>query len=133
MVRNIHLDHLSVCLSVCVCLSVGRSVGPESVLWQNGWVDPGAVWSGEWGWSKNGCIWWGWLSPKGRGSFSGECGASHYNQWGLCCVVVWKCVNRSSCRLAWWMGWAQALMYKMGSTWLKGRGGFWGCLPVYAN
>jgi len=26
------------------------------------------------------------------GSFGGECGASHHNQWGLCCVVVRKCV-----------------------------------------
>jgi len=29
------LSHLSVCL--------------ESVLWQNGWFDPDAVWDGEWG------------------------------------------------------------------------------------
>jgi len=30
---------------------------------------------------------------RGRGSL-GRCefAASHYNQWGLCCVVVWKCV-----------------------------------------
>jgi len=26
----------SVGLFVCVCMSVGRSVGPESLLWQNG-------------------------------------------------------------------------------------------------
>ena len=25
---------------------------------------------------------------RGRGRFSGEFGASHCNQWGLCCVVV---------------------------------------------
>jgi len=36
-----------------------------------------------------------------RGSFGGEFMASHCNQWGICCVVVWKCVKRSSCRLAW--------------------------------
>ena len=37
-----------------------------------------------------------------RGSLGGgEFAASHYNQWGLCCIVVWKCVQRSSCRLAW--------------------------------
>jgi len=28
----------------------------------------------------------GWL--KGMGSFGGDLGASHCNQWGLCCIVV---------------------------------------------
>ena len=28
----------------------------------------------------------------GRGSLGGEFVASHCNQWGLCCVIVWKCV-----------------------------------------
>jgi len=32
---NIRQDHLLVCLSV------------RSVLWQNGWLDPDAVWGGE--------------------------------------------------------------------------------------
>jgi len=32
-----------------VCPSVGWSVGLQSVLWQNGWVDPNAVGYGEWG------------------------------------------------------------------------------------
>jgi len=27
-----------------------------------------------------------------RGSFGGEFGVSHCNQWGLCCVVVRNCV-----------------------------------------
>jgi len=31
----------------------------------------------------------------------GEFGASPCNQRGLCCIVARKCVNRSSCRLAW--------------------------------
>jgi len=26
--------------------------------------------------------------PRARGSFGGEFAASHYNQWGLCCIVV---------------------------------------------
>jgi len=29
---------------------------------------------------------------RGRGSLEGEFVASHCNQWGLCCVVVWKCI-----------------------------------------
>jgi len=35
MLRPCRLDHLSVC--------------PQSILWQNGWMDPDAVWDGEWG------------------------------------------------------------------------------------
>jgi len=38
---------------------------------------------------------------RGGAVLVGECGASHCNQWGLCCIVVWKCVNRLSCHLAW--------------------------------
>jgi len=40
-----------------ICLSVGC---PESVLWQNGQLDPDVVWGGEWGRSRDGCIRWGW-------------------------------------------------------------------------
>jgi len=29
-------------------------LGPESVLWQNGWMDPDAVWGGECGRSRVG-------------------------------------------------------------------------------
>jgi len=39
-----------------------------------------------------------------RDSFGGEFGASHCNQWGVYCIVVWKCIQRLSCRLAWWVG-----------------------------
>ena len=28
---------------------------------------------------------------EGKGLLGGEFGASHCNQWGLCCVVVRKC------------------------------------------
>jgi len=42
--------------------------------------------------------------PTGRGNFVGGYGTPHCNQWGICGVVVWKCVKRSSCRLEWWMG-----------------------------
>jgi len=31
-------------VGLCVSRSVGQSVYPESVLWQNDWVDPDAVW-----------------------------------------------------------------------------------------
>jgi len=35
---------------VCVCLCM------QSVLWQNGWLDPDAVWGGEWGRAWYECI-----------------------------------------------------------------------------
>ena len=38
---------------------------------------------------------------RGRGSFGGEFGTSHFKQQGLCCIVMRKCVNRSSCCLRW--------------------------------
>jgi len=100
MLWNIRLDHLSVCLSIC----------PKSVLWRNSWLDPDAVWGGELDRTCYGCIrfwWWCW---RGRGIFGSEFGASHCNEWGICCIVVWICVQRSSCRLAWWVGLPQALM-----------------------
>jgi len=43
----------------------------------------------------------GLWSSKGKGQFWGKFGASHCNQWGLCCIVVWKCMQRSSCH---WRG-----------------------------
>jgi len=75
-----HVSHLSVCVSVSM----------QSVLWQNGWIDPDAIWDGEWGWLTDGCIRSGWWLSKGKGQFWGDFGASHCNQspWGLCCVVV---------------------------------------------
>jgi len=54
-----------------ICRSVCVSVCPESVLWLNGWLDPDAMWGGEWGWSKDGCVRWGPRAPKGRGGFGG--------------------------------------------------------------
>jgi len=39
--------------------------------------------------------------PMQKGNFGGERGASHCNQWGLCGVVVQKCMNRPSCHLGW--------------------------------
>ena len=45
MVQNIRLAHLSV---------------RKCELWQNGRLDPDAVWGGERGRSRDGCIGWGW-------------------------------------------------------------------------
>jgi len=69
MVRACRLDHLF------VCRSVGRSVCPESVLWQNGRLDPDAVWDGECGRSRDGCI-DGVVIVEGEGQFWGEFRAS---------------------------------------------------------
>jgi len=43
MLRTCRLAYLSVCVCLLVC---AESV---PVLWQNGWMDPDAVWDGEWG------------------------------------------------------------------------------------
>ena len=60
---NIHLDHVSVIQSVC------QSVSPQSVLWQNDWLHPDAIWGDKWGWLRDWCIRWGWLLSKGRETF----------------------------------------------------------------
>jgi len=56
-------------------------------LWKNGLLDLDAVWDGEWGRSRDGCIVLGWRSSKGKGQFWGKCAASHCNQWCLCGIV----------------------------------------------
>jgi len=46
--------------------------------------------------------------------FKGKFGAPYCNQWGVCGIAVWKCMNRWSCSLGWCVGSAEALV----STWL---------------
>ena len=48
--------------SVGLCVSVW----PESVLWQNGWLNPDAVWDIEWGRWRDGCIRRGPCAPRER-------------------------------------------------------------------
>jgi len=62
-------SHLSLCLSVF--LSVDRWVCPEGTRWQNGWLDLDAVWGGEWGRWRDGCIRCGCRSSKGKRQFCG--------------------------------------------------------------
>ena len=74
-----------ICLSVCLERKVYCD---KTVNWI--WMPFGMVTGG--GVSRgmivlHGVVWW-W--SKGKGSFGDEFGASHCNQWGLCCVVVWK-------------------------------------------
>jgi len=40
----------TVCTHLLPIPYVGLLIGPESILWQNGCLDPGAIWgaSGEW-------------------------------------------------------------------------------------
>jgi len=64
-------------------------VGPESELWQNGWLDLNAVWGGEWDRSRDG---YGVEIVEGQGTVLGvnvgKCGTSYRNQWGLCGVDI---------------------------------------------
>jgi len=82
--------------NICLDLSVCLSVGPQSVLWQMvDWIRVlFVVLSGV----GQGMVVLdgGGDRLMGRGSFGVEVWASHCNQWGLCCVVVWKCVNELS-------------------------------------
>jgi len=47
----------------------------------------------------------------GRGTFGGEFGAHHCNQWGLHGVGVRQCLNRRCCGLGWCVRWAEAVLY----------------------
>ena len=47
----------------------------------------------------------------GRGTFGGEFGPHHCNQWGLYGVRVRQCLNRRSCGFGWCLRWAEALLY----------------------
>ena len=74
-------------------VAIVKSVCLEGALWQNGWLDPDADWSGEWEQSKDGCIRWGWRSSKGKYSFgvnvrhpivtNGDFGHSYSRPWGV--------------------------------------------------
>ena len=46
----------------------------------------------------------------GRGTFGGEFGPHHCNQWGLYGVRVRQCINRRRCGLGWCLRWAEALL-----------------------
>jgi len=72
---------------------VCRSVCPESVLWQSGWLDPHAFGMVSGVGRAMGVLDGSGDSRRGRGSFGGEFEVFHCNQWGLCCTVVWTCVN----------------------------------------
>ena len=47
----------------------------------------------------------------GRGTFGGEFGPHHCNQWGLYGVRVRQCLNCRSCRFGWCLRWTEALLY----------------------
>jgi len=61
---------ISRCWYRLVINPICRSVSPENVLLQNGWLDL----DGEWGQSRDGCIRWGGDLRRERGSFGGKCG-----------------------------------------------------------
>jgi len=79
-----HQSHLS------VCLSVGQSVWRVNCGKMADWIwMPFGVVSGI------GVLDGGGDRQRKRGSFGGNCGASHCNQWGLCDVVL--CCDRKQC------------------------------------
>ena len=68
------------CVRACVCLS--------SVLWKNGGSDPDAVWHHRSDGSRNEAGSGFEDRSTGLGTFRGEFGARHCNQWGLYGVRV---------------------------------------------
>ena len=83
-----------------VCQSVNLSLCPESVFWQMAdWIQmPFRVVSGI-GRGMGVILVGSGYCRRGRGSFWGEFGASHCNQWGLCCIVMRE--RRSLPKLLW--------------------------------
>ena len=67
---------------------VGLSVWLSSALWQNGGSDPYAVWHHRSDGSRDEAGSGVWDRSMGRGTFWGEFGARHCNQWGLYGVCV---------------------------------------------
>jgi len=88
MLRNIRLDHLSVGRFAVYCGKTADWI----------WMPFGMV-SGIG--QEMGVLDRGGYHRWVRGSFLGIFGASHCNQWGLCCIVVQLYINRSICHLAW--------------------------------
>jgi len=56
-------------VSRSVCVSIWRSVCPERVLWQNGLLDPDAIWDGELSRRGMRLLDGGPCAPRGMGSF----------------------------------------------------------------
>jgi len=56
--------------------------------WRHGWLDRDAVWGGEWGRARYGCIRYCWWSSKGKGQF----GNAEMAYWSIIdsCVKSWK-------------------------------------------
>jgi len=81
--------------------------------WQNGWLDPDAVWDGEWGGPRHSCVRWKSTCLKGKGqflawflAFFGICAAFlsmgkwRTDRWS---TRVWKVHNISLRRLHRWI------------------------------
>ena len=94
------VDDLSVCVSICPvrCGKMADRIRmPFSII-------------GRTGPRMRQVMGFGDLST-GRGTFWGEFGAHHCNQWGLYGIRVRQCLNRRSRGLGWCVRWAEALLY----------------------
>ena len=96
-----------VCWSVC--LSDCRSVSYTSEPSKNSWTDRDAVWVMDLGGPREPCIRWGPDPPMGRGNFEGE-RVSIVKYRDTLRSSVQKQLNRTRCRLACGLGWAQGIM-----------------------
>jgi len=66
--------------------------------WWLGWLDWDAVWGGEWGRARYGCIRFWWWSSKGKGPFGGEYNAE-MAYWSIIdlCVKIWQYFPYAEC------------------------------------
>jgi len=91
-----------ICQSVCVsvCRSLCQSVCPESVLWQNGWLDLDAVWNGDRGQWRDGYIRRRSTCPKGKRQFWGGLAHVGFNGFEFWSPQLHQHVNlHSTCHL----------------------------------
>ena len=109
--------------------TICRSVSRSSTLWKTVGSDPDAVWHHSSGESMDEAGSGVWDRSTERGTFKGEFGARHCNQWRLHSVRVRQCLNRRSCRLGWCV---RVGCITWGPHRARGRGDF-GDFPHFHN
>jgi len=120
------LRDLSVCLSVCLCLSIGHN----HELCKNGWTDRDAVWSADSDGPKEPCIRWGGIVKYGEYAACGwycqpysvggsSNAASGYQFTAAACLYVSKLLriwvlstrvrgpHLSAMEYGWWKRWGE--------------------------
>jgi len=108
-----------------VVWSVGLCVTLSSQGCKSGWTDWDTVSAEDSSGSREPCIRWESRSLHGKGQFWG--GKGHpIVKYRNTLSSVQKWLKRPRCRLGLGLGWAQGIIYYMGSKSPHGKGQFWG-------